>query len=48
MLFHSPNKKIDIPFIEINSTEVDCVDNFNFLGILLDKHLKVVLSLRLT
>ena len=39
MLFHSPNKKIDIPSIEINSTEVDCVDNFNFLGILLDKHL---------
>ena len=32
MLFHSPNKKIDIPSIEINSTEVDCVDNFNFLG----------------
>ena len=39
MLFHSPNKKIDIPSIEINSTEVYCVDNFNFLGILLDKHL---------
>ena len=39
MLFHSPNKKIDIPSIEINSTEVDCADNFNFLGILLDKHL---------
>ena len=30
------NKKIDIPSIEINCTEVDCVDNFNFLGILLD------------
>ena len=39
MLFHSPNKKIDIPSIEINSTEVDCVVNLNFLGILLDKHL---------
>ena len=39
MLFHSPNKIIDIPFIEINSTKVDCVDNLNFLGILLDKHL---------
>ena len=29
----------NIPSIEINSREVDCVDNFNFLGILLDKHL---------
>ena len=40
-LFYSIHliKKIDIPSIEINSTEVDCVDNFNFLGILLDKHL---------
>ena len=39
MLFNSPNKIIYIPSIEINSTTVDCVDNFNFLGILLDKHL---------
>ena len=39
MLFHSPNKKIDITSIEINCTEVDCVDSFNFLGILLDQHL---------
>ena len=39
MLFHSPNKIIDIPSIEINGTNVDCVDSFNFLGLLLDKHL---------
>ena len=40
MLFQSPNKVIDIPSIEINGTKVDCVDNFSFLGLLLDKHLK--------
>ena len=39
MLFHSPNKIIDIPSIEMNGTKVDCVDNFNFLRLLLDKHL---------
>ena len=39
MLFHSPNTIIDIPSIEINGTKVDCVDSFNFLGLLLDTHL---------
>ena len=39
MLFHSPNKIIDIQSIEINGTKVDCVDSFNFLGLLRDTHL---------
>ena len=39
MLFHSPNKIIDIPSIEINGTKVEWVDSFNFLGLLLDTHL---------
>ena len=32
-------KIIDIPSIEINGTKVDCVYNFNLLGLVLDTHL---------
>ena len=39
MLFHSPNKIIDMPSIEINDTKIDCVDSFNFLELLLDTHI---------
>ena len=39
MLFHMPQKKIIVPKIKINGTIIDFVDNFNFLGINLNKHL---------
>ena len=39
MLFHMPQKKIIIPTIKINGTLIEFVDNFNFLGIKLNKHL---------
>ena len=39
MLFHMPQKKIIIPTIKINGTLIEFVDNFNFLGINLNKHL---------
>ena len=38
MLFHMPQKKIIVPTIKINGT-LEFVDNFNFLGINLNKHL---------
>ena len=39
MLFHTPQKKIIVPKIKINGTIIEFVDNFNFLGINLNKHL---------
>ena len=39
MLFHMPQKKIIVPKIKINGTIIEFVDNFNFLGINLNKHL---------
>ena len=39
MLFYMPQKKIIVPKIKINGTIIEFVDNFNFLGINLNKHL---------
>ena len=39
MIFHNPQKKVAAPEIEINNTKIECVNNFNFLGIIIDKHL---------
>ena len=39
MLFHMPQKKIIVPTIKINGTIIEFVDNFNVLGINLNKHL---------
>ena len=39
MLFHMPQKKIIVPTITINGTIIEFVDNFNVLGINLNKHL---------
>lgn len=40
MLFHSPQRQISNPTIFIDDTEIDFVNEFNFLGIILDKNLK--------
>ena len=39
MLFPMPQKKIIVPKIKINGTMIEFVDNFNFVGIHLNKHL---------
>ena len=39
MLFHMPQKKIIVPKIKINGTIIEFEENFNFLGINLNKHL---------
>ena len=39
MLFYQPQRKVDIPKLKMNNTEITIVDEFDFLGITLDKHL---------
>ena len=39
MLFHNVQRKITNPNIILDDTPVEVVDNFNFLGIVIDKHL---------
>ena len=39
MVFCMPQKKVVIPRLKIANTEIDSVDRFNFLGVLLEKHL---------
>ena len=34
-----PQKKVDFPLLQIAETEIEYVDTFNFLGIVIDKHL---------
>ena len=39
MVFCMPQKKVIIPRLKIANAEIDSVDRFNFLGVLLDKDL---------
>ena len=39
ILFHQPQKKIIEPEIIIDGNKIDCVNNFNFLGLIINKHL---------
>ena len=39
MLFHTPQKAVDILNIKMDNVAIDFVDEFNFLGITVDKHL---------
>ena len=39
MLFYQHQKKVDIPKLKINNTKITIVDESDFLGITLDKHL---------
>ena len=39
MLFYTPQKQVAIPSLEIDAVKLDCVDEFNFLGLVLDKHM---------
>ena len=39
MFFYQRQKRVAIPNIRINNTDLQCIDNFNFLGLTFDKHL---------
>ena len=39
MLFYRPQRKVEISKLKINDTEIIIVEEFDFLGITLDKHL---------
>ena len=39
MIFHNPQKKVDKINIKLNDIDIEFVDQFNYLGIILDKHL---------
>ena len=40
MVFHMPQKQINIPNIEIENIKIESADEFNFLGLTIHKHLK--------
>ena len=39
IVFRMAQKKIEIPFLKIAGNEIECVDQFNLLGIKIDSHL---------
>ena len=39
MIFHMPQKKVQLPLLQIAESNIEYVDNFNFLGITINKHL---------
>ena len=39
MLFHMPQKQIHNPRLKIAVSNIECIENFNFLGITINKHL---------
>ena len=40
IIFHMPKKEIQILTLKINNTNIDKVEEFNFLGLTIDTHLK--------
>ena len=38
-VFYKPRKCVKIPKLTINNTNIACVDEFNYLGLMLNKHL---------
>ena len=39
IIFHMPQNRVEIPLIKINNVNIECVTNFDFLGVLIDKKL---------
>ena len=39
MIFHMPNKHITLPILQISNTNIEKVNEFNFLGLTLDTRL---------
>ena len=40
IVFHMPQKRFNIPSLNINDTDIERVTEFNFLGIIIHQHLK--------
>ena len=40
MVFHMPQKQVNIPNIEIENIKIEFADEFYFLGLTIQKHLK--------
>ena len=40
MLFHQPQKRVTILKLKINNTLIECVDEYNYMGLIINKHLK--------
>ena len=40
IVFHMPQKQVNIPNIEIENIKIEFADEFNFLGLTIHKHLK--------
>ena len=40
IVFHSARKQTPIPLIQIDKNVIECVENFNFLGLIINKQLK--------
>ena len=38
-VFYKPQKRVNIPKLTINNTNIERVDEFNYLGLMLNKHL---------
>ena len=41
MLFYQPKKRLEIPKIEINNEKIECVEQFDFLGLILHHVIRV-------
>ena len=39
MFFYKPQKRVKIHKLTINNTNIGCVDKFDYLGLMLNKHL---------
>ena len=39
IVFHMPQKRIQLPLLKIAGADIEFVDNFNFLTIIINKHL---------
>ena len=39
MIFRKTQKQLKLPIVEINGIQIECVDNCNFLGVIIDKNL---------
>ena len=39
MLFHKPQKRVEIPSVKFCNESIELVNNFNFLGLILDKNM---------
>ena len=39
LLFYQTKKRLEIPKIKINNGQIECIEQFDFLGLILHKHL---------